>query len=383
MQERLGSLDVFPPAAKYAYLDAASIALMHKGAAEAINAWQSALADDGTVAFDEEDEVRILDGLRTSAARLLNATATDIAVGPSETVMMASLAWAVSPPAGSTIVATRITHPSTVYPWCRVAEATGARLHWVPARDQYVDPEALEAAIGPETAVVCLSHVEYGSGQVHDLKRITERAHRHGAIVVVDATQSAGQVPIDVQDSGVDAVAASSYKWLCGPFGAGFIYLAPSLQGLNPGILGWRSHRDMWDFQADRLDLPEGAIRYEFGTMGYGSALGAKLAIDHLLDIGIDRIAAHNQRLAGRLVDGLRARGATILSPQDEAERSATVAARFATADAVRLARGLKDEGVVMSRRQDFLRFSPHLYNSAADIDRALAALDGLLRGAA
>ncbi|MCG8626266.1 MAG: aminotransferase class V-fold PLP-dependent enzyme, partial [Proteobacteria bacterium] len=78
-----------------------------------------------------------------------------------------------------------------------------------------------------------LSHVEYGTGQTYDLKRFSDKAHRHGAVCVVDATQSAGQVPIDVSASGVDAVATSCYKWLCGPFGTGFMYVSPTLQNLK------------------------------------------------------------------------------------------------------------------------------------------------------
>ena len=117
------------------------------------------------------------------------------------------------------------------------------------------------ALIDERTAVLCLSHVEYGTGQLHDLARFAKQAHAHGALLVVDATQSAGQVPIDVQAAGADAVAASTYKWLCGPFGAGIMYLSPGLQGLSPGIVGWRSHENMWDFQADRLVYPRSAKR--------------------------------------------------------------------------------------------------------------------------
>ena len=98
---RLGSSDIFPPAERHVYLDAASVGLSHKGGAEAISKWQNALADEGTIAFDEQAEVECLDNLNEVTARLFNATEADIAVASSETVLMQSLAWAVMPEKGS------------------------------------------------------------------------------------------------------------------------------------------------------------------------------------------------------------------------------------------------------------------------------------------
>ena len=376
MTERLASLDVYPPAGKMTYMDAASVGLMHAGAARSINAWQQRLAEEGTVAFDEEAEVNILQGLSEAAGKLFNAGPEDIAIASGETSLMASLAWAVSPPEGSKIVASEACHPSTIYPWMRVAETTEAEVRWARGEDSYyVAPEAIEALIDERTAVLCLSHVEYGTGQLHDLARFAEKAHAHGALLVVDATQSAGQVPIDVQAAGVDAVTASTYKWLCGPFGAGVMYLSPDLQALSPGIVGWRSHESMWDFQADRLAYPRSAKRFEYGTMAYGTALGAAEAIEYLLELGIDGIAAHNRGIADELRAGLMELGAEILPPAPAPERSAIVAARFPGRDSGALTASLKEQKAVVSLRRDFIRFSPHLYNDSEDVRQVLGAL--------
>ncbi len=380
MTGRLGSIDVYPPAAQYVYLDAASVGLSHAQGAEAISNWQRDLAERGTVAFTEQDEVECLDNLNAAAARLFNATPDDIATASSETVLMSSLAWAVMPPAGSNIVSTETTHPSTVYPWMRVAEHTGAEIRWARANDALaIDPDRLEDLIDAATSVVCLSHVEWGTGQVFDLKRFADAAHRHGARLVVDATQSAGQIPIDVRATGADAVATSTYKWLCGPFGTGMMYLSPELQTLSPGIVGWRSHHDMWDFQADRLEYANSAKRYEFGTMAYGTALGAIVSTNYLLDLSVERIAEHNRTVSSRLIEGLRALGAEILGPEDAADRSATVAARFPGKNSADFSRTLKEANVIASLRRDFIRFSPHLYNSVDDIEQGLKAIKAAL----
>ncbi|MEM8645705.1 MAG: aminotransferase class V-fold PLP-dependent enzyme [Pseudomonadota bacterium] len=380
MVDRLGSVEIFPPAQQYVYMDAASVGLSHAEGAAVISDWQRALAERGTVAFTEQDEVECLDNLNAASAKLFNATDQDIAVASSETVLMASLAWAVMPKAGSNIVSTETTHPSTVYPWMRVAEHTGAELRWARANSALaIEADELEELIDDNTSVVCLSQVEWGTGQLFDLKRFADAAHAHGAICVVDATQSAGQVPIDVIATGVDAVATSTYKWLCGPFGTGMMYVSPKLQALSPGLVGWRSHRDMWDFQADRLDYPESAKRYEFGTMAYGTAFGATVATNYLLDLTIDRIADHNRQLAMRLSEGLRELGAELLGPDDPAQRSATVAARFPGKDVADFTRTLKQADVIASLRRDFIRFSPHLYNSSDDIEQALSAIKAAL----
>lgn len=372
---RLGSPEVFPPAERHVYLDAASVGLSHKGGAEAISKWQNALAEEGTIAFDEQAEVDCLDNLNEAMSRLFNATVDDIAVASSETVLMQSLAWAVMPAKGSKIIATDITHPSTIYPWMRVAEHTGARLHWIKGNERLaIDPDELEASIDDDTSVVCLSQVEYSTGQQYDLRRFAEKAHKHGALLIVDGTQSAGQIKIDAA-SGVDAVATSTYKWLCGPFGTGVMYVSPQLQKLNPGIVGWRSHKDMWDFRADRLELPDNAKRYEFGTMAYGTAFGATESVRHILDTGIDNIVEHNRRVSKRLIAGLEDLGAEVLGPMSEADRSATVAARFPGKNSRDFAKTLKEANVIASLRRDFIRFSPHYYNNIDDIDEGIAAI--------
>ena len=380
MTEPLVGDEIYPPVSKYTYFDAASVGLMHKGAAEAINRWQQALADDGTVAFDEQAELEVLDNLNRSAARLLNVGPDDIAVASCETVLMSSLAWAVLPTAGSNIVTTQIAHPSTIYPWVRVARHTGAEVRWAMPHDLYIDPEDLMGLIDEDTSVVCLSHAEYSTGQIYDLAEFAQAAHRNGAILVVDATQAAGQVPIDASGCEIDAVASSTYKWLCGPFGTGFMYVSPKLQQLDPGVIGWRSHKDMWDFQADRCEFPDSARRYEFGTMAYGTALGATVAVEFLNEVCVDNIAAHNRGVSEELWQGLSELGADILSPPDPKQRSAMVAARFPGHESATIAKALKDRNVVASLRRDFLRFSPHFYNGSADVGQGLG--DGCRGGA-
>ena len=371
----------FPASRKSAYLNTASVCLMYRGAEAATTDWFRDLTENGTLTFDEAAEESVFEALHVAAAQLFNARPEEIAVGSSATELLASLAWAVAPGPGVNVVGTDVTFPSTIYPWARVARSTGFEVRLAEARGGYISPNDLVRLIDGDTAVVCVSDVEYSTGQLYDVAKLAEAAHKHGALLVVDASQSAGGMPIDVAASGVDALVTASYKWLCGPFGVAVMYLAPHLSGrLDPGLVGFRSHREMWELKADRIEYAETARRFEFSTMAYGCALGLTASIVYLRGIGIDRIFERNKRLADLLIEGLRERSAEIVSPRDEKEQTSIVAARFPGADPKEIARQLSSRQVVVSARRDVLRFSPHLYNEPDDIERALDEIDRVLR---
>src|SRR5262245_46861887 len=353
---------------------------MYSGAVRAVVEWTHDLAENGTIHFDEAAEERAFATLHASAARLFNCRPEDIAVGSSATELLASLAWAIAPAAGSNIVSTELEFPSTVYPWARVARHTGAELRFGDMNVDHPLADDLIGLIDRETAVVCVSDVIYSTGHRLDVARLAEAAHRNGALLVIDATQSAGGIPIDVGALGVDALVTASYKWLCGPFGVAVMYIAPHLhERLEPGLVGFRSHERMWDLRADRLKLPPNAHRFEFSTMAYGCAPGLASSINYLLELDVGRIFSRNKQLADLLIEGLRDRNAEILSPTEDGRRSSIVATRFAGTDVSLLAERLNKARIVVSARRNVLRLSPHLYNDAEDIQKALAAIDRCL----
>jgi len=366
----------FPASQRSAYLNTASVCLVYAGAEKATTAWFSDLAEHGTSQFDEEAETAVFADLHAAAAKLLNSSPSDIAAGSSATELIASIAWAIAPPQGTNIVAVEAVFPSTVYPWMRVARHTGAEMRWVGGGDAPVTDKDVIDAIDEGTSVVALSHVEYRTGYRYDLGRLADAAHANGALLIVDASQSAGAIPIDVPSSGVDALIVGSYKWLCGPFGAAFMYVNPELlTTIEPGLVGFRSHRNMWDLEAQRIEFADDATRFEYSTMAYGCAIGLATAIDYLLGVGLETIFEWNMNLADRLISGLDHLGADVISPRSGPERTSIVAARFVGTDVDGLVHALDEAGVVASARMGALRFSPHLYNTTDDIDRALDVL--------
>jgi selenocysteine lyase/cysteine desulfurase len=379
--ETLVSSDLFPATQHYTYLNAASVAPMSKMAAQATLDWQEDLAMRGTVHFDEQAETKVFESLRQTGARLLGAQPDEIASASNASEALCSLAWALSPGPEANVVSARVEFPSVVYPWLRVARSTGCEVRLTTDENHVIDPGELMGLIDDRTAAVCISHVQYSTGQCLDLAPLAQVAHEHGVLLIVDATQSAGAVPIDVVADDIDALVTSGYKWLCGPFGAAILFVRRDLhQKLEPGLVGWRSTSQVFDFQADRLEWAPNASRFEFGTMAYGCAIGLVTATDHLLGIGIEHIHAYDLSLATALAEGLANLGADFVSPQVENLKSSIVTVRFPGHDQTRVARRLNEEGVVVSPRIGAVRFAPHLYNTPDDIDRTLEILGGILK---
>merc|ERR1711862_37707 len=233
--------------------------------------------------------------------------------------------------------------------------------------------------------VVVVSHVEYISGQRYDLEMLGEAAHSVGAKLVVDATQSLGVVPIIAKKSGADAIVCSGYKWLRGTFGAAVGWLCPSslLQTVKPALVGFRSHRGMWDLDASRLDFPvNDASRWEHGSIHFGAALGLAKSIQ---EINMFHDAWGHVCL---LTDFLVHEASTNLnikciSPRNNAvERSAIVAFRLPHGHcAIRVARRLLEEhSILVSSRAGILRVSPHIDNTIDDIKKLLHSLSIILK---
>ncbi len=370
----------FPATKDIAYLNAASIALMPQVAGDSVVGWNRELAERGTINFDEHAEEQVFDDLHRAAASLYNVPEDDIAVASSATEFLCSLAWAIFPEKGSNIVSSDIEHPTTTYPWMRVAATSGAEIRLAKGWRGSVDPDKVIELIDRNTSVVVIAHSEYGSGQCFDLARFAEIAHKNNALLIIDASQSSGGVPLDISSLNLDAVVSTSYKWLCGPFGAAVLYINPKLKELVPGLVGWRSTKNVYDFVADTIEYPSGARRFEFSTMNYGSSIAFARSIEYLLDVGIEQIYSHNISLADRLIEGVKQLGGEV-APYPDGLRSSIVNIQFPGRDQNKIAAGLNSEGVVVSPRMAGIRISPHLYNNEEDINRALDVMESLIKG--
>ena len=370
----------FPSAKNFVYLNAANVALMYSGAEKCIQDWFEDVALNGSNNFDENAEQNVFEVLHLAAARLINTSPENISAGSSATELLSSLAWAVSPTKDQNVVSTRIVFPSTVYPWQRVANSTGCEVRLANENNNFVNVDDIIDLIDQNTKVVCVSHVEFSNGQAFDLDLLSQAAHEHDALFVVDATQTAGAIPIDVKKTPIDVLVAGAYKWLCGPFGAAFMYITSELlDKLEPGLVGFRSHENMWDLNASRLEYSKDAKKFEFSTMAFGCAIGLARSIDYLNTIGVKNIFDYNMQLCDILIEGLQSRNAVINSPLDKKNGSSIITAYFDGVDTETIIKSLKAAQIFVSNRAGSIRFSPHLYNNDIDIETTLTELDNII----
>lgn len=372
----------FPAADEVTYLNAASIALSPQVVREKVQEFERTVGGRGTVGFDDDAEARAYESARAAGARLFDCSAADVAVTTSATEALNQIAWWLRPGEGDNVVSIDIDFPSVTYVWQRLARETGVEVRLT---DVIGDPATLtfgsiEELVDANTAAICVSHVQYGTGFRFDLRRLADLAHAHGALLIVDATQSAGMLPLDVRRDDVDVLVAGSYKWLCAAFGAALCYVRPELaERFLPPFVGWRSTIDPPNFDAVNMPLAPGVRAMEYSTVAYGSGMALGGAVEYLLDVGIERVFEHDLRLTNLLVTGLRDLGAEFITPLEDGLMTSIVGARFPGTDSRELHRRLGESDVFTSLRLDAVRFSPHLYNDERDAERALAVLGDLL----
>src|SRR6266704_2732600 len=330
----------FPVLDRLTYLNTASAGLVPASVVTPAHEFELELAQAVSTHMAEDTEIGILEDTRQSAAALLGADPDTIAIATSFTEALNQVAWWLRPGPGQNVVSSEVDFPSVTYPWHRIAEDTGCQVRLVGVLD---DPDGFDVnkiaeSVDSATAAICISHIQYLTGHMLDLADLAALAHDNRAILIVDATQSAGQVPIDVTASGVDVLISGSYKWLCSTFGAAVCYLSPGvLETFRPPLVGWRSTEHPYSLNARWLPLAATARRMEYSTMSYAAAIAL-----------------------GR--------------------RAGTITARFPGRDGEAIATTLTRRGVIVSPRVGSTRFSMHFYNSSDDIDRALSILDEVLR---
>ena len=247
--------------------------------------------------------------------------------------------------------------PSVRYLYQAQAERGGADI--VVAADD----EGVVEAIDDRTLLVPVTHVLYKTGEIQDVEAIVERAHDHGALVVLDAYQSVGTVPLDVTALGVDFAVGGSVKWLCGGPGAGWLYVRPDLASvLEPGLTGWQAHARPFDFEPEQ-DYAEGAARFLTGTPNVPALYAATAGYDVIEEVGIDRIRERSVEQTTLLIELLEEAGFPVGSPSDPARRGGTVVVR--PPDFERVDAELAARGILCDHRPDVgLRLGPHFFNT-------------------
>jgi selenocysteine lyase/cysteine desulfurase len=235
----------------------------------------------------------------------------------------------------------------------------------------------LREAAHPRTRVVTLSHVEFASGQRHDVAAIGKFCRENGKLFVVDAIQSLGALPVDVRAMNIDYLASGGQKWMLSAEGAAIFYCRRELlERTRPLIIGAVSVENFMAFSEYDYTLAKNARRYESGTYNIAGLRALRGAMEMLLEPGADAISNRIKLLTDRLIAGVREKGYRIASPREGQQWSGIVSFSSPTHDHEQIVRTLrkqhKTELIVRGGR---LRAAPHFYNTEEQIDRLIARL--------
>ena len=267
------------------------------------------------------------------------------------------------------IVYSELNFPSVMYVYEAHARDGKLRIETVPSDDGItIKLERFLEAIDEETLLVPFSHVLFKSAFLQDAKAITERAHEVGAMVVLDAYQSAGTVPFNVKDLGVDFATGGSVKWLCGGPGAGYLYIRPDLHStLQPKTTGWMAHEDPFAF-ATELTYASNVSRFLHGSPAIPALYAAQSGYRIINEIGVERIRAKSVRQTTHLIALAEEAGFTVTSPKDASQRGGTITLMHEHAAAL-TTELINRDFIVDYRPGAGVRISPHFYTKDEELE--------------
>ncbi len=357
--------------------------LNHAAAAlipEPVRAAMTATVDQMCTAA-RPDSLALADTLRGNLGGLINAEPGAIAITRSTahgiTILARGLRWR----RGDNVVAVDGDYPAAIYPWMAL-RGQGVELRLVPPRPGgAIRPEDIAGRIDARTRVVCVSHVQFTSGYRLDAAAIGAECARQGVLFCVDVMQSAGAVEVDAAAMHAAAVVGGGHKWLLGPNSTAFCYLRPGLlETIPPLIPGALSVTDPFQFTDYRDRWAPDAHRFEETWLSAPSLAGLATAVDLAAETGIrrieERVLAHTRDLS----DALAAAGMTLAAdwPRPAGQTAGIVSFCHPRVSSAQVLQALREAGVIASQRTQYVRLSPHYYNTSDDLARALQVVTAL-----
>lgn len=375
--------DEFPLDPEICYLNHAAVAPWPRRAAEAVVRFAHENQTRG--ACDYPRWAKLESRLRGQLQQLINAPSKgDIALVKNTSEALSFVASGIDWKEDDVIVTSDEEFPSNRIPWEALAER-GVKLKTVNLEGE--DPEkALIDALDADTRLLTISSIQYASGRRLDLTRLGKACREHGALFCVDAIQSLGALPFDVQAIDCDFAMADGHKWLLGPEGLGVFYCKGNVRDqLTLTQFGWHMVEDMGNYDRTDWTPARSARRFEAGSPNTLAQHALCASLELLLETGMDVVGQALQQRVEFLIRALQARpGVRLLSPTDPARRGGIVTFSVDGVDRRALFEALKSSGVICAQRGGGIRWSPHFYVSQATLERALTILDqvvGELKG--
>lgn len=366
----------FPVVKDKIFLGHAAVCALPRRVAQAM----ADCANEGTLGDQEEFVMHRLTDARKAGARLLNCQPEEVSlVGPTS-LGLSFVASGLDFRRGDNVLIYHDDYPSNVYPWMALAQK-GVQVRLLNTRGlgaiRAVD---VMGQVDENTRLVALASCHFISGHRLEHDAIGKFLRERGILFCLDAIQTVGAFPTTVEH--VDFLAADAHKWLLGPCGAGIFFVKADLQEkLNPPVYGWHNVRSPNFVARETIEYRSGAAKFEAGTHNLVGLIGLLAAMELVLEIGVDTIAAELARKRAWFVPAVQAKGFTVLNAETKTECAGGITSIFQPGkDLTPLQQKLAAAGVIASLRvdrkgQNYLRFSPHFYNTDAELRRVLELL--------
>lgn len=357
---------LFPAAEEYLYFDAASLSPYCEPVVRALRNFEEERQRGASLHFDAWLEK--LEDCRSLLAKLMRAGKDGIALVKNTSEGVNLVALLLDWKKGDNVVVSDVDFPTNVYPFLNLKKkGVKARL----ARGNGdLTPEGIASLVDENTRLVSLSHVMYMDGYRLDLEGIGRVCEENDVLFHVDATQSLGAMRVDVKKARIDFLSVAGYKWLLSPLGSGAFYIAKKhLDDAATPVLGWRSVKDPFAFDATHYEIARSARRFECGNLDIAAFLGMEAALRLLLRVGRERVEKRVLKLSSMVLRGLKGLGLEVYSDFPAENRSGIVSVKTVSS-----AKALLRKRIVATVRK-YTRFSPHIYNDERDIEGLIDAL--------
>jgi selenocysteine lyase/cysteine desulfurase len=321
------------------------------------------------------------DRIREKVSRVIGARPDEIAVTSGASAGLASVAAGIDWKPGDEVLVGRGEFPAHFSTWLRYEKAGKLRVRVVEPRGRFITADDYIAPIGPQTRVISASFVRFDNGARLDSARVGEACRKVGAALLLDITQCAGSMPLDIRELGADMAVCSGYKWLLGPYGAGFFWIASEwIERLPLGAVYFMALEGARDFHAlpsEKFQPVPGARRWDSPeTANFTNLAAFESSLDLVLRIGLDSVARHVDGLVGELIERLPRDRCMLASPEERSKRGpyVCVSARKREETPV-LYEKVRAAQIHVSLRDNALRIAPYLYNTPEEISRLIEVL--------
>jgi selenocysteine lyase/cysteine desulfurase len=321
------------------------------------------------------------DRVREKIARIIGAQPDDVAITTGASAGAACVAAGIDWQPGDEVLIGQREFPIHYSSWLPYGRAGKLAMRKVSPGGRFITADDYIRAIGPRTRIVSASLVRFNDGARLDSARVAKACHAVGAMLLLDASQCTGATPMTVADLGADFIVCSGYKWLLGPYGTGFFWVAPEAgERVTTGPLNYQAlegARNFSDLPAESLRVVPGARRWDAAeTANFTNLAALDASLDLVLAAGVDAVACHNQELVSQIIERLPGSRCVLASPAERERRGpyVCIAGRDPNETAA-LFEKLRANKVFASLREGAIRIAPYLYNTPEQISRMMDLL--------